>query len=100
MSEAYWQAKIWGLLHDPALKALHDNTGRGNEGVWRLLDCMQGEGQKWGSPKNNQSLKNADYSRQWLEHIGLCDLIVSASDRAAIGRLPHTTAINYDSNGI
>ena len=100
MAEAYWQAKIWGLLHDPALKALHDNTARGNEGVWQLLDCMQGEGQKWGSPKNNQSLKDANYSRQWLEHIGLCDLIASASDRAAIGRLPHTTAINYDSDGI
>ena len=100
MSEAYWQAKIWGLLHDPALKALHDKTGRASEGVWQLLECMHTEGQKWGSPKDNQSLKDSNYSRQWLEHIGLCDLIASASDRAAIGRLPHTTAINYDSSGI
>ena len=99
MSEAYWQAKIWGLLHDPALKALHDKTGRGKEGVWQLLACMQGE-RKWGSPKDNQSLKHSNYSRQWLEHIGLCDLIASASDRAAIGRLPNDTAIDYDSDGI
>jgi CRISPR-associated protein Cmr2 len=97
---AFWQAKIWGLLHDPALKALHSNTGRGSEGAWQsegkpLLACMEG----WVSPKA-KSLTQARFNRQWLKHIGLCDLIASASDRAAIGRLPPTTAINYDSEGL
>ncbi len=97
---AFWQAKIWGLLHDPALKALHNNTGRGSEGAWQsggkpLLACMEG----WVSPKA-KSLTEARFNRQWLKHIGLCDLIASASDRAAIGRLPPTTAIDYDSKGL
>jgi len=38
---AFWQAKIWGLLHDRALKALHDNTGRGRNSFWRELDVMR-----------------------------------------------------------
>ncbi|MDY7024094.1 MAG: type III-B CRISPR-associated protein Cas10/Cmr2, partial [Cyanobacteriota bacterium] len=90
---AYWQAKIWGLLHDPALKALHNNTGRGDEGVWRSLTCMEG----WVSPKA-KSLKDSSYCSKWLKRIGLCDLIASASDRAAIGRLK--TSIDYDEDGI
>lgn len=90
----YWQAKIWGLLHDPVLKALHDNSGRGKEGAWNSLSCMQG----WVSPKEN-TLKNSPYSTQWLKHIGLCDLISSASDRAAIGRLQNTV-VDYDDKGL
>jgi CRISPR-associated protein Cmr2 len=41
VSEAYWQTKIWGLLHDPALKALHNNTGRGGNSFWSELAAMQ-----------------------------------------------------------
>ncbi|MEN9274577.1 MAG: hypothetical protein Q6J44_07125, partial [Gloeomargarita sp. DG02_4_bins_56] len=73
----YWQAKIWGLLHDPALKALHDGPGRGGEGVWNVLNAMAG----WVSPKSLQ------------KYIGDADLIASASDRSAIGSL--RVAINY-----
>ncbi len=91
----YWQAKIWGLLHDPALKGLHDNTGRGGEGQWQTLTCMAG----WHSPKDRNSI-TTNQSREWLKHVGLCDLIASASDRATIGRLPSTTAINYDQDGL
>ncbi|MEG4968673.1 type III-B CRISPR-associated protein Cas10/Cmr2 [Microcoleus sp. B6-A1] len=91
----FWQAKIWGLLHDPALKALHDNSGRGREGAWQSLTCMAG----WVSPKS-KSFTQCSYSTQWLKHIGLCDLISSASDRAAIGRLPGNTAIDYNSDGL
>ncbi|MCS7030136.1 MAG: type III-B CRISPR-associated protein Cas10/Cmr2 [Gloeomargarita sp. SKYG116] len=79
----YWQAKIWGLLHDPALKALHDGSGRAAEGVWTSLALMQ----SWTSPKSDQA---NDYQK----HIGDADLIASASDRAAIGHLP--VAINYE----
>ncbi|MFS8811234.1 type III-B CRISPR-associated protein Cas10/Cmr2, partial [Synechococcus sp. R55.7] len=74
----YWQAKLWGLLHDPALKALHDRTGRSKEGLWTRLAAMQG----WSSPKAEGS-----------SPIGDADLIASASDRAAIGHLP--VAIDY-----
>jgi CRISPR-associated protein Cmr2 len=91
----YWQAKIWGLLHDPALKALHNRTGRGQEGAWKKLNCMQG----WVSPKAS-SLKPSFYSTNWLKHVGLCDLIASASDRATLGRLPTMTAIDYDNEGL
>jgi hypothetical protein len=37
MAYHYWQAKLWGLLHDPALKALHDASGRAKEGLWPNL---------------------------------------------------------------
>ena len=40
MNQVFWQAKIWGLLHDPALKALHNNTGRGGESYWTELAVM------------------------------------------------------------
>lgn len=91
--KAYWQAKIWGILHDPALKALH--TNKADEGIWQRLICMQG----WHSPKNKGALE-VNLSRAWLDHVGLCDLISSASDRATIGRLPTTTAIDYNQDGI
>jgi len=78
----YWQSKIWGLLHDPALKALHDASGRGSEGVWRLLDVMQ----DWISPKSSDASDDQKY-------IGDADLIASASDRSAISNLP--IAIDY-----
>lgn len=89
----YWRAKIWGLLHDPILKALHTNAGRGGEGAWQNLACMQG----WVSPKN-QDKSSSPHCRKWLEHIGFCDLIASASDRAAIGRV--RTNVDYDENGM
>ncbi|WP_199245589.1 type III-B CRISPR-associated protein Cas10/Cmr2 [[Phormidium] sp. ETS-05] len=95
MSE-FWKAKIWGLLHDPALKALYTGSSRGEEGAWSELDCMQG----WVSPKQ-KSFKDSPLSDQWLRHVGLCDLIASASDRAAIGRLPTPdSAIDYNAEGV
>lgn len=95
VSQAYWQAKIWGLLHDPALKALHDNSGRGLEGAWKTLECMAG----WVSPKEKTARKTATFSSKWLNYIALCDLIASASDRAAVGRLPNI-AIDYNDTGL
>lgn len=92
MCEAFWQAKIWGLLHDPPLKALYDR--KSEEGTLQFLTCMNG----WVFPKKD--LKNTQFSNEWLNHIGLCDYIASASDRAAIGRLPPTTQVNYTNDGI
>lgn len=80
----YWRAKIWGLLHDPALKALHDGSGRAGEGVWNQLNAMTG----WVSPKSPEAKDNP-----YQKYIGDADLIASASDRSAIGSLP--VAINY-----
>lgn len=82
MSDQYWRAKIWGLLHDPALKALHNNKGRGKEGFWESLQIMEG----WVSPKETGRA------------IATADLITSASDRAAIGSLQRS--IDYNNTGL
>ena len=94
MSQVYWQAKIWGLLHDPALKPLHDNSGRGGEGFWQKLECMEG----WVSPKSSKDQKEGDLSGTWLEHIALSDLIASASDRSAIHHIG--VAVDYGTEGL
>ena len=85
MSDAYWQAKIWGLLHDPVLKPLHNNKGRGGNSFWRELDVMQ----NWVDSKWNPE---GSY-RKILRHIRQADYISSASDRGAIGSL--IESINY-----
>ncbi len=85
MSEAYWQAKIWGLLHDPALKALHNNTGRGGNSFWSELAAMQDWREHGWNPETSGS--------KLLQHIHLADYIASASDRAAIGSL--SSSVNY-----
>ncbi|WP_375473880.1 type III-B CRISPR-associated protein Cas10/Cmr2 [uncultured Nostoc sp.] len=85
MSEPYWQAKIWGLLHDPVLKALHNNTGRGENSFWQQLEVMQ----PW--VQNNYNPEES--GRKILKHIHLADFIASASDRGAIGSVAQS--INY-----
>ncbi|RUR83491.1 type III-B CRISPR-associated protein Cas10/Cmr2 [Chlorogloeopsis fritschii PCC 9212] len=85
VSEAYWQAKIWGLLHDPVLKALHNNTGRGSNSFWQQLEVMQNWVNNGWNPEQSQG--------KILEHIKLADYISSASDRGAIGSV--TQSINY-----
>lgn len=92
VSRIYWQAKIWGLLHDPALKALRSTRNLGDEGAWRVngepIAAMEG----WVSPKEYCAKQHPDYplSITWLKHIGKCDLIASASDRTSIGRIPRS----------
>jgi CRISPR-associated protein Cmr2 len=103
VSEAYWQAKIWGLLHDPGLKALSHSQDLGREGQWYILQCMAG----WKSPKPKCDFNSIDsvaaesLNGTWLSYVGLCDLIASASDRSTIGRLaPQYSAISYQENGL
>ena len=103
MTELYWQAKIWGLLHDPGLKALSHSKDLGREGQWQILDCMAG----WKSPKPRSDIQSTDTAKAetlngtWLNHVGLCDLIASASDRSTIGRLnPKYSAISYREDGL
>jgi CRISPR-associated protein Cmr2 len=90
MTEPYWQAKIWGLLHDPALKALHSNTGRGGNSFWRELEVMQ----NWVDNKLNPE----ESGKTIMKHIKLADYITSASDRGAIGSV--SNSINYNDKGL
>jgi CRISPR-associated protein Cmr2 len=94
MTKPYWQAKIWGLLHDPALKALSFGKDFGREGQWELLACMNG----WKSPKaKGKTSGECNLQGNWLDHVGLCDLIASSSDRSTIGRLdPAYSAVTYN----
>lgn len=90
MSKLYWQSKIWGILHDPILKALHTNVGRGGNSAWQSLKVMEDWSEYDWDPENT--------SRVALKNIHLADLIASASDRGAIGSL--SQSINYKETGI
>ncbi|MBD6616404.1 type III-B CRISPR-associated protein Cas10/Cmr2 [Komarekiella sp. 'clone 1'] len=85
MSESYWQAKIWGLLHDSVLKALHTNSECSENSFWQELDVMQ----NWRENSWNPETSGGGV----LEHIYQADYIASASDRGAIGSV--TDSINY-----
>ncbi|MDB9454602.1 type III-B CRISPR-associated protein Cas10/Cmr2 [Dolichospermum circinale] len=85
MTAEYWRAKIWGLLHDPVLKALHNNSGRGKNSFYKQLEVMK----PWV-----ETGKTPDQSGgKVLENILLADYIASASDRSALGSV--TASINY-----
>jgi CRISPR-associated protein Cmr2 len=73
VSEVFWQAKIWGLLHDPALKALHNNSGRGENSFWQNLDVMRTWRDNGWNPESSGGTL--------LKHIHLADYITSASER-------------------
>ncbi|MFP4694430.1 MAG: type III-B CRISPR-associated protein Cas10/Cmr2 [Halothece sp.] len=91
MSEGYWQAKLWGLLHDPILKSLHNNqSGRGENSFWRDLPPMREWHENGWNPE--------DSGKTIFNHIRLADFISSASDRAAIGSL--TSSVNYQQQGL
>ncbi|MBD2667226.1 CRISPR-associated protein, Crm2 family [Richelia sinica FACHB-800] len=85
MTAEYWRAKIWGLLHDPVLKALHNNSGRGGKSFFEQLKVMQ----PWVETKKIPGTSDG----KALENILLADYIASASDRSAIGSV--TASINY-----
>ena len=89
MTKLFWQAKIWGLLHDPALKALH-TAGRGGNGLWRDLEVMKDGVDNGWDPESK--------SRKGWKHIHLADYIASASDRGAVGSL--SVPINYNEEGL
>ncbi|MBF2055658.1 MAG: type III-B CRISPR-associated protein Cas10/Cmr2 [Cyanobacterium sp. T60_A2020_053] len=90
MAQPYWQSKIWGLLHDPILKPLHSNTGRGLNSFWQQLGVMN----DWVENKLNPE----ESSKKIMKHIKLADFLTSASDRGAIGSV--TAFVNYDKNGL
>ncbi|MBW4667108.1 MAG: type III-B CRISPR-associated protein Cas10/Cmr2 [Cyanomargarita calcarea GSE-NOS-MK-12-04C] len=88
--KVFWQSKIWGILHDPTLKALHNNTGRGSNSFWSQLDVMQ----DWVENKWNPEERSGTLFQQ----MKLADYIASASDRGAIGSI--ASCVNYDKNGL
>ena len=63
MSNAFWQAKIWGLLHDPMLKSLYKN--KASEGIWEEIL------QKLGNPN----------PKEFAHKLEIADHIAAASDR-------------------
>jgi CRISPR-associated protein Cmr2 len=85
--QLYWQAKIWGLLHDPIFKALYDNNGRGGTGWWDKLPAMR----EWVDLPPEQKDKLINY-------VKLADQISSASDRGAIGNLE--IPVDYNTSGL
>ncbi|MFN9398560.1 MAG: type III-B CRISPR-associated protein Cas10/Cmr2, partial [Dolichospermum sp.] len=85
MTAEYWRAKIWGLLHDPVLKALHDNSGRGKNSFYKQLEVMKPWVEIGRTPD--------DSCGKALANILLADHVASASDRSAIGGT--TEFINY-----
>ncbi len=90
VTKAFWQAKIWGLLHDPALKALQDNSGRGGNGFWKDLFVMTDWVENNWNPEESAGTA--------LKHIHNADYLASASDRAAIGSL--TNSVDYNQQGL
>ena len=86
MSTEYWRAKIWGLLHDPVLKALHeDNSEPGENSFYEQLEAMK--------PWIEINRIPEESAGKVLKNILLAECIASASDRAAIGSV--TAKINY-----
>ncbi len=85
--QLFWQAKIWGLLHDPIFKALYDNNGRAGTGWWKSLPAMQ----EWVELP-------AEQLKKLIKYVKLADQISSASDRGAIGNLE--TAVDYNLEGL
>lgn len=75
-STAFWQAKIWGLLHDSPLKPLI--TDKSGTGPWADLAIMAG----WQPPGKNDRLIQADH-------------IAAATDRAAFGALGKWSEVDY-----
>ena len=75
MTKAFWQAKLWGLLHQSV--------------NWQSLACMEG----WTDPDNASSHPTSTLDSEWLAHVSLCDSIAQASDRAALKNLPLTAFI-------
>jgi CRISPR-associated protein Cmr2 len=90
VSRVFWQAKIWGILHDLTLKALHDNTGGSGNTFWQELSVMQ----DWVTNGWNPEVSSGKLFKQ----IKLADYIASASDRGAIGSI--TSNVNYNNNGL
>jgi len=74
--QLYWQAKIWGLLHDPVFKPLL--TDKSGSGAWKKLAVMQ-------ELQNNQKL---------LDYLGNADTIAAASDRMTISK-DDSIQVNY-----
>jgi len=88
----FWQAKIWGLLRTPLLKALYADLDTGSEGDrrWLSLPAMQDWRDRDFDPDRSTS--------PLAEHLRLASRIAAASDRAAIANLNRNSDRNPDRN--
>ncbi len=89
MCQDFWRAKLWGLLHRFPLAALDDCSSQPTQ-IWRSLACMAG----WTAPDSSSE------PGEGLSHVGLCDVIASASDRAAISYLTVDSGLGYSADGL
>jgi CRISPR-associated protein Cmr2 len=74
VSNAFWQAKIWGLLHDPMLKSLYSK--KNEEGIWEEIL------RKLGNPN----------PKAFAEKLKVADHIAAASDRPS---WDHRGSVDY-----
>jgi len=79
---AFWQAKIWGLLHDPQLKSLYCN--KREEGIWQ--EVLRHLGNDHPSDLQNQ--------------IKLADFIAAASDRPSWDQAGDRGSVDYQDIGL
>lgn len=87
-SKVFWQAKIWGLLHNPALTVLYETAEPSQQLDWQTLPVMQDwQAQGWDPATSTQPT---------LRRIGLARAIAAASDRAALSNL--STGVSYASS--
>jgi len=87
-SKVFWQSKIWGLLHNPALQVLYDAAEPSRQLDWQTLPVMEDWQTKGWDP--------ATSTQPTLKRIGLARAIAAASDRAALSNL--STGVNYASS--
>lgn len=81
-AKIFWQAKIWGILHDPVLMALRDKGDRtaaqATNSFWQHLAVVQDwQENDWDPEASDGGL---------LGQIKLADYIASASSKGAVGR--------------
>ncbi len=79
---AFWQAKVWGLLHDPQLKSLYRNKSQ--EGIWQEVLRHLGN----DTPN--------DLQRQ----VRLADFIAAASDRPSWDQEGIRGCVDYQDIGL
>ena len=78
----FWQAKIWGLLHDPQLKSLYRHKNQ--EGIWQEVLRELGN----------------DSPGELQKQIKLADFIAAASDRPAWDQEKYRGSVDYQATGL
>jgi CRISPR-associated protein Cmr2 len=83
-SQLFWQAKIWAMLHAPALKVLEGTQANQNSPDWLNWAAMAG----WPSATDDAKV----YNSAAFQQVQQAHLIAAASDRGALSNLPSNPA--------